>query len=83
MFDLPPLRANKSSKMGSTTVLDIPGSETKWIHVIQLASINSCEADWHEFAGIAGRSGESAVFMVDPSVLDDLDLLLEGGASWT
>lgn len=40
-------------------------------------SVNSCKAKCHDFGGFPDLSSEGVVVVVNPTVLDDLELLLE------
>lgn len=83
VFDAPLLPANKRLMTTSTTVIDVPCHEERWLRDVQLAGIDSTEADWHKLGGVAESSGGRVAVVVEMLVLDDHELLFGHNARCT
>lgn len=81
--DIPPLRASKMSKTGSSVVTDIPGHEVRRLFEIQFVSITSYEAESVDFGGASGWGCSTEVVFATLSVLDDPKLLFDRASGWT
>lgn len=80
VYSVPPLRVDERSNMGSGIVVDISSHEVCFFQDNQSASMTSYEADRLEFGGASSSGGRLKVAVVDPPVLDDVELLVERNA---
>lgn len=83
VFDVPALRASKRSTSSSNTIVEFPAHRVRWHCEIQLPGILSGQSEWHEFGGATASVSRGVVIVVDPPVLDALELLFERYAGWT
>lgn len=77
VFDIPSLRAIKRSRTGSGVIVGVSGHETRWPQEIQFASITSCESEWLELGDASGSGGGPKVVIIEPPVLENLELLFK------
>lgn len=79
VFDAPPLHANKKAKTFTGTIVDIPGHDVSWLREVQFASILHCKFKWLQFDSAESSAGGDEVVVVDPPVLDNIELSSERG----
>lgn len=82
VYNIPPLRVIKRSKTDSSDISDIRSHEVSCLQNVHLASIASCDAEWLKYGSASDSGGEPEVVVVEPSVLDEQELLFKRDAPW-
>lgn len=77
VFNITPLCTNMASRTGSGSIVDVPGHEVWWPRETQFTCIQSCKSEGLDFGSAADSAEGGEVVIVDPLVLDYIDLLFE------